>query len=159
MEKTYEKAKQYLLKLLSARDYTYYELERKLRQKKYEPGVVVKAMEYIKNSGYVNQGSHALKVIDHETGSNPKGVYIIRKKLLSKGFKKEDFEEKLIGIDQEALARVQADKRMRKPFKNKDKFFVRQALSKYLATKGFPYDIIENIVNEKIGLSDNENME
>lgn len=187
MEKNYENAKNYLLKLLGRQDYSLYELERKLRFKKYEPAVISKAMAYIKASGVIDHSAQAKKIIERETGSNPKGVYIIRRKLLSKGYKKEDFDEKLSGLDQMELARVQADKRMRKPFKNNpkvppdlspgvdhslsggnrrrkspgstDKMFIKQALSKYLATKGFPYDIIEKIVNEKIGFIDNGNME
>jgi regulatory protein len=149
MENDYEKARKYLLNLINYKDYTIYEIEKKLTRRGYTQDIIKILLKYVKESGFIDPKAQIARIIEKNTKGTPKGRYIIRRKLEEKGFKKDEYGKSLDSIDEEPLARAALDKRMKKSFKNKEKNEIKQYLYKFLATKGFGYDTIEKIVNER----------
>jgi len=148
MENEYEKARKYLFNLINYKDYTLYELQKKLERKGYEQKTVSALMKYVKESGVVDSKAQIERIIEKNTKGTPRGRYIIRRKLEQKGFKKEEYGKTLDGIDEEPLARAALQKRLKKTFKNKENNELKAYLFKFLATKGFGYDTIEKVMNE-----------
>lgn len=150
MQNNFEKAKKYVLWLLGKKDYSENEIIIKLKRKNYDEEVIKKILSFIKEYNIIDENRIINSTIEKHTKYNLQSPYIIKKKLLQKGISKEKIEEKLKDIDEFEIAYQIALKKKEKLLKNKVKYDIKPYLYKYLSTKGFNYDIIEDVINKII---------
>jgi regulatory protein len=148
MQKDFEKAKKYVLWLFGKKDYSENEIVMKLKQKNYDEKIIKKILSFIKEYNIIDENRIINSTIEKHTKYNLQSPYIIRKKLLQKGINKDKIEEKLKDIDEFEIAYQIALKKKKKLLKNKENCDIKPYLYKYLSTKGFNYDIIEEVINK-----------
>jgi len=146
LEKNFERAKRYVMWLLSKKDYTHYEILNKLKQKNYTENIINKVFKFINEYKFINENKIIEKTIENGIKKFKSPIYI-KNKLLLKGIKYNNFKENLGKIDEFAIAYNLAFKKIKK-VKNNYANELKYKIFKYLSTKGFNYDIIESVINK-----------
>lgn len=118
-----------------------------MRRKKADPDLVEKLTEEFTTKKYLNDEAYALWLIDLRTRANKSNRAIVSE-LYQKGVSREVVEQVMDGSadqDELKLRELIIKKSQLSRYKN-DK----QKLIKYLASKGFSYDLIKQELNLKI---------
>ncbi len=103
------RGKEYLLRLLSRRIYSRYEISRKLNDKGYPENIIAQLILWLENNNYINDERFAKMWTQFRLQNKPIGRYKLNRELRLKGIK-QDITQKVIDetyneIDELTLAR------------------------------------------------------
>jgi regulatory protein len=144
LEKFYNKA----LKFLSYRPRSEKEIIDKLKTKKAPEDVIKKVIKKLKEYKFVDDLEFARWWVEQRTTINLKAWRVIKFELKQKGIGEEIIQDSEIKAkDDLRIAQKLALKRMER-YKNIDKKEARLKLMRYLASRGFNYDIIKQSIDE-----------
>jgi regulatory protein len=146
MENSYEKVLKYCLNLLAKQDYSLQDLSGKMMKKGADDNIIRKVLEYLTAKGFINDEALIKRIIEKYTVFEPSGRLLIAQKLEHKGFSEAQYSGFLAKLNEETLALQAAKLRKKKKTSDKEKFDSDEYWFKYLASKGFDYDIIEKII-------------
>ena len=89
------KGKEYLLRLLSRRIYSRYEISRKLKGKGYPENIITKLIFWLEDNNYINDELFAEMWAQFRLQNKPIGRYKLNQELRTKGIK-QDIIQKVI---------------------------------------------------------------
>lgn len=124
------------------------EVKNYLRIKKISPLVVDSLVRNLKEKEMINDLEFAKSWVEARRRSKQKGVRAIKAELFQKGISKEIIEEVVIVDNEEELAKLALEKKL-KTWKNLDSQKLWQKSIEFLLRKGFEYEVAKNTV-EKI---------
>ncbi|MFA6237364.1 MAG: regulatory protein RecX [Bacteriovorax sp.] len=150
------KAYMYLVKIISARDYSEHKLREKLKEKKYPADEIEMAINEIKSRGYLREEVYAearVKAFMHK-GYSPN---YIRQKLAQEHLAVTDEEIEAIFIEHRTSPEDQIDRLVRKKMHGKTEFDYdgESKILRYLISKGHDFGAAKKIM--KIILAENLN--
>lgn len=126
------------VRLLGIRPRSRQELERRLREKQYEPEVIAAAIERLQREGLVDDAEFARYWSENRTVFRPRSARALRYELRQKGISNDDMEEALKAVDDDeaAWAAIQSkiDAWQRLPVEE-----YQQRVLTFLARRGFSY--------------------
>ena len=140
------------LNLISYRQRSIKEVRQNLKTKGYEDIYIEKAIEYCKSQNYLNDEEFANSFMKDKQNLNKYGSKRIKYELISKGVSKSIIEE-VLQIDPEdeySIALGLAEKKINS-YKGQDRNSIYRKLGGFLQRKGYPYDIVKNVLNEILG--------
>jgi SOS response regulatory protein OraA/RecX len=140
----------FALKLLAIRDYGGMELKKRMETKGFSSSESDVVIEMLKSKNLLDDEKLISKLIDKYTVKAPASREFIRAALETKGFKREQFDAVLDEIDEISTARRAFRMKFGVLKTLNDPLKLRQKAANYLQTKGFDYDIIDQILNEEI---------
>lgn len=143
------------LRLLSVRPRSRRELERRLSAKDHDDGVVSRALERCEELGYLDDVEFAASHTRDRIRLKPRGKLKLLAELRQKGVSEEDARE---GIErafreEEATERELAGRILEKKWRGlagRDRRKERRRLSGHLKRRGFPFDLIRELVDERL---------
>lgn len=151
-EEEQNKANSYALKLLSSKARSENEIIDKMRNKGYEKDNIDKAINYLKQYGYIDDKEYALNYTRDRMRLKKLGHQRIKSELYQKGVKKEILEEaldELIDKDDEYERALElAQKKVSSTYKNDDKNTQYRKLGAFLQRKGYSFDTIKKVLNK-----------
>lgn len=133
--------------LLSYRPRSRAEMAQRLRQKGHDPAAVETALQRLDGVGLVDDREFARYWVENRAQFNPRGKAILRGELRQKGVDEAIIEEVLSDYDEEEAARRVAAAAIRR-LRGLDAVVFRRKLNDLLRRRGFPYDIVENLVSQ-----------
>ena len=145
------RGKEYLLRLLSRRIYSRYEISRKLNNKGYPENIIADLIFWLENNNYINDELFAKMWAQFRLQNKPIGRYKLNQELRLKGIK-QDIIQKVIDktykeIDELTLARnLIKEKIVSSEIKN-----IRidpKKIYNFLLRRGFSIEISKNICDE-----------
>lgn len=145
------RGKEYLLRLLSRRIYSRYEILKKLKNKGYPENIVSNLVLWLENKNYINDELFAEMWAQFRLKNKPIGSYKLNQELRLKGIK-QDIIKKIIDktyneIDELTVARnIVRDKVVSAKIKN-----IRidpKKIYNFLLRRGFSIEISKNIYHE-----------
>ena len=134
------KAYQRALNYLSFRARSRVEIERYLRDKKYEPDVIAATIERLDEAGLVDDTAFAESWVANRERLKPKGARALRYELQQKGLSETAIDAALEQIDESELAWRAIEKKVRQWQALDEDGFKRKAMA-YLSRRGFDYDV------------------
>ena len=145
VERAYERA----LNFLSYRPRSEAEVRRNLRKKNVEDEIVEVVVERLTRTGLLDNREFARYWVESRLQFNPKGMRALRYELWQKGISDPVIADTLADFDEEAAARKAAEAGVRRLARLEARDF-RRRLGAYLARRGFPYAMIEPLVEEML---------
>lgn len=150
-----EKLRNYLFRILARREYSFYELEKKLHQKFPEQKEnCVKVLKEFKEKEWVSDERFCEAFIQTKVLTNKWGTRKLLLKLQEKGIEKDLAQAKVSEMfpqDQQQEVLVELAKKKReeilKKGKTKNEYEIRQKLLAYLVGKGFDLDVVKKVLN------------
>jgi regulatory protein len=139
-----KKAENYVLNLISFRPRSCYEVELKMRKKRFSEDVIKKTINKALKLGYLNDEKFAKIWVNNKV----EGKIKIQKELRQKGIADEIIEEILKDIDDEIEIKKAFDlgkKRMER-LKNEKPFNRVKRCALFLERKGFSYEVIKKVL-------------
>lgn len=145
------RGKEYLLRLLSRRIYSRYEISRKLNNKGYSENIISNLIFWLEDNNYINDELFASMWAQFRLQNKPIGRYKLNQELRIKGIKQEIIQKVIDKtyneIDELALARnLIKEKIVSSEIKN-----VRinpRKIYNFLLRRGFSGEVSRNIYNE-----------
>jgi len=145
------RGKEYLLRLLSRRIYSRYEVSRKLNDKGYPKNVIAQLILWLENNNYINDELFAKMWAQFRLQNKPIGRYKLNQELRIKGIKQEIIQKVIDKtyneIDELTLARnLIKEKIVSSEIKN-----IRidpKKIYNFLLRRGFSIEISRNIYDE-----------
>lgn len=139
------KAYQRALNYLSFRARSRVEIERYLRDKKYEPDVIAATVERLAGEGLVDDTAFAQSWVNNRERLKPKGARALRYELRQKGLSDTAIENALEEIDESEMAWRAIEKKLRQWQRFDEESFKRKAMG-FLSRRGFPYEVTRETV-------------
>jgi len=145
------RGKEYLVRILSRRAYSRYEISKKLNRKGYSKNIIADLIFWLENNNYINDELFAEMWAQFRLQNKPIGRYKLNQELRIKGIK-QDIIQKAIDktykeIDELTLARnLIKEKLVSSEIKN-----IRinpKKIYNFLLRRGFSIEISKNIYNE-----------
>ena len=134
------------LRLLSTREHSRVELERKLARFEEEPGTLAKALDELQAKGFISE-ARVIESVLHRRASKL-GATRIKQELQSKGLDAEAVRDAVAGLQDTERERAQEVWRRKFGAAPTDaKETMRQM--RFLATRGFTTDVIRRVVGGK----------
>ena len=131
------------LRLLSQREHSRAELERKLAPHEEEPGELAKALDELQAKDFINDG-RAIESVVHRRSSKL-GAARVKQELAAKGLSGEAVAEALEGLKETELGRAQAvwRKKFDAPPQDPQE---RAKQMRFLMTRGFNAEVVRRVV-------------
>jgi len=140
----------YLDRLLKTRLRSQFEIEQKLKQKKYLPKEIQKAIEVLKKDNLINDKRFAYAFVHDREILNPRGKRLLALELRHKGITSEIIEEVLSFDDRHELELAcQALGRKKRSYQNLDQFERKKKLLGFLSRRGFSYGISKAAIEKR----------
>jgi regulatory protein len=143
------------IRLLSGRAHGRAELEAKLKKRGFEADAISKALERLDQLGLTDDRAFAQSCMTGMARRRPEGKLKTRARLKQKGLPDNIIDEAITAIDQPALCRAAAEKKMRvlsgPPEQKKKKLIT------FLKNRGFDWETIRETV--KLVTGDEDEME
>ena len=141
---TLTQAYQRAVRYLGSRPRSQAEIERYLRGKEYDDGVIAATVERLLAQGYLDDAAFAQYWRENRDRFRPRSAAALRAELRQKGVDRADVDEALDGLDEEAAAwAAVASKLPRLQTLPADEF--NQKVSAFLARRGFGYATIRAV--------------
>jgi len=145
------RGKEYLLRLLSRRIYSRYEISRKLNDKEYPENIITQLILWLENNNYINDELFAKMWAQFRLQNKPIGRYKLNQELRIKGIKQEIIQKVIDKtyneIDELTLARnLIKEKTVSSEIKN-----IRidpKKIYNFLLRRGFSVEVSKNIYHE-----------
>jgi|GEM_PF-579754 regulatory protein len=150
MKKKEGTAAEYGMKLLAISSRTEAQLARKMSEKGFPDDEVSKAVSYFSSRNFINDAEYAAKAVEKYTGTSFFSKEMIREKLAEKGVAPAVIEGALDGISDRATGVAALKAKFGAGENSGNVLKLRQKAAIYLQTKGFDYDIIEEIIESEI---------
>lgn len=141
------KALNYSLWLIGKRDYTVFEIERKLKLKEYPADDAAVALKYLIEHDLINDRHFAKRYVEnHPT----RGQIRLKWELIKKGIDKELVDETIanINLEDEMIVVKELAGEWLKKHQNRPKEKIYQSLGGYLARQGFGFDVVKSVLND-----------
>lgn len=143
----------YLVKIISARDYSEHQLREKLSQRQYSTDVIESAIDEIKRKGYLRESVYAEARVkaSMQKGYSPE---YIRQKMAQENIQVTDQEIDAVFAEYRTSPDDQIERLVRKKMAGKTEFDYEgeTKILRYLLTKGHDYDaskkVLKKIINE-----------
>lgn len=146
----------YALFLLSKKDYTQYEITKKLTSKGYSKDVINKIIDKLKRYDIINDEKYAKKYINECLNIKKYGIKKIEYNLLAKGIELDSIENVSCDYDIQLKTAIELIQKKIKYYKNnKD---IKNKLIRYLIYRGFEYDIVKEALKSIKLEDDGENI-
>lgn len=146
-----EKAKQIMLRLLSVRMRSRWELRARLSSRRIPPGAVESALNDLERVGLVNDGEFARLFLESRLRRRPRSYRILKQELRSKGVAPETIDEAIEDVSREIpeedLARRVLAPKLRR-LKELDPEKARERAARFLAGRGFTRSLVEEILRD-----------
>jgi regulatory protein len=139
------KAYEYALFILSRRDYTTLEVERKLMHKEYSEATISRVLEKLKLYGIISDDRFIEKYVNDGQKIKKHGIRKIKHDLGSKGIGKESIQAIQKDENLEFNNAYSLAKKKLELIKDKDK--QKEKIYRNLVSKGYEYDIIKRVLN------------
>lgn len=146
-----KKANNYALTLLSKSFKTEKQIKDKMKLKGFEEEYINKAIDMMKDYGYINDTRYATSYVSDTVAFTKMGKNKIKNKLYEKGVDKDtinDVLNDLVDDDQQFEAALALASKKFKSLKEPDKRKKNQKLTSFLQYRGFSFDIIKKVLNE-----------
>jgi regulatory protein len=132
------------LRLLSGREHSRAELERKLQQFEEEPGSLALALDELQAKGFISEQRVVESVVNRRAAKL--GASRIKQELQAKGLDAQAVSEAVAGLRSTELARARAvwQKKFGQPPQDADE---RAKQMRFLASRGFGGDTIHRVVS------------
>jgi regulatory protein len=144
-------AKQTALNILSRRDHSKKELERKLYQRKIEKEIIEEVIQELSNLNYLDDVRFTKEYLEEKLRLKTSGKEKIKKELFAKGVSRDiiiDVLDEKGDIDETDVALNLANKKMKLiSRKNQDKWKIKQKIYSFLLSRGYDYETIEKVLN------------
>lgn len=111
--------------------------------------IIEEVINKLKDQQIINDQKFAKWWVEQRINFRPKGTYVLKRELFSKGINKEDVDEVLSTIDEISVARAVIKKKS-KIIKEKDPFIIKKKLIGYLQRRGFSWSTIKSVVDESL---------
>jgi regulatory protein len=145
-------AKETAFNILSRRNHSVKELERKLLQRRIEKNIVNEIIIDLIKSNYLNDEKFAREFLDEKLRLKTIGLEKIKKELFAKGIHREVINEVLSEkgeLDESENALLLVYKKMKFFERNTaDARKLKQRIFSFLLSKGYNYDTIEKVMNK-----------
>lgn len=148
-------AKRKALDYLSRRIHSEKELNRKLQKKRFSAEIIQKLIDDFRTAGYLNDTQFAVAYVTDYIQKRPMGRRSLHQRLRLKGIDKEIIDDALttaFGTEkEETIALAAARKKLRvsrSQFEKLDINKQRQRLARFLAQRGFEWEIIGHVIDE-----------
>jgi regulatory protein len=152
IEEKKEKALKYAYRILRMRMRTYFEIKQKLKQRKTEPEIIEYIIKKLEEQELLNDEKFAEAWIKDRLYFHPCGRLLINKKLREKGIDEKIIKktlDKFLPLEKEKkIAREILEQKKEKIKSDLPKEKIFQKLNMFLAGKGFPGNIIFEILNQ-----------
>ncbi|MCX7885388.1 MAG: RecX family transcriptional regulator [Caloramator sp.] len=135
----------YALYILSKKDYTEYEISKKLSNKGYSFTTINKTIEKLKLYDIINDERYAKKYINDCINIKKYGKKKIEYNLKNKGINPDIIKQYFFDVDNEYENALEISKKKLKYINNKKD--IKNKLIRHLLSKGFEYDIIKKAIN------------
>lgn len=149
-EDEYIYAKEMSIHFINYRMRSTQEIKDKLKENNIPSDISEETMKYLEEKGYIDDQLFAEEFTAHSLNFKNKSLLFTRRKLYEKGLDKnliDDIEEKFFSEEKEAAnARIWALRKTKAEALTDTKEF--NKTFRYLATKGFDYDISRRVLNE-----------
>jgi regulatory protein len=142
---SFEKAHDRALRFLSYRPRSEAEVRRYLRGKAVSPAIEEEVIEHLTRAGLLDDLAFARYWVENRESFKPRGLRMLRYELRQKGLGDETIAQALAGLDEEEGAYRVALRRGRR-LAHLDQLSFRQKLSAYLLRRGFPYGVVNPVV-------------
>jgi regulatory protein len=143
-------AMEFGLKLLGISARTEAGLRQKMTDKGFDADEISEAMDHFKSRNFINDAEFAAKAVEKYAGDSHFSREMIRARLLEKGVPEAVIEKAVSGISDHDTAAAAFKARFGGAGKPENIIKLRQKAATYLQTKGFDYDIIEEILESEI---------
>ncbi|MCS7177699.1 MAG: RecX family transcriptional regulator [Anaerolineae bacterium] len=141
-----ERAAEQALDLLSYRPRSEAEIRERLSDR-YGAETTGEVLERLRRTGLVDDREFAHYWVQNRFQHNPRGVVVLRQELRRKGVDDSAIEEALADYDEEAAAIRAAETACRK-LRGLAPDTFRRRLTDYLLRRGFPYGIVQSIIQQ-----------
>lgn len=148
----YNRAFNYSIYMLSKKDKTKKEINKKLKEKGYDEVIINRTIKKLKELNYLDDELYCQKFISDRINFSTKGKNKIKSELYQKGVNKETISEKIKEID-DSLEYERAlciGQKKLKVLKEKDKYKLKQKLFSHLVYKGFDFNIVKSVIAKLI---------
>ncbi len=143
-----QEAKNYAFRLLSYRERSKYEIKSRLLKKGYNREIAHRVIDDLSRLDYLNDERFARKWVKDRINHKPRGSNLLKYELKDKGINRHTIDQVLSELLHEELEKKMAARLAQKWLKiNKDKNNYYLKLKRYLANKGFPTYIINDVVS------------
>jgi regulatory protein len=149
----YQFSKKSALDFLAYRIRSKKEIVDKLKNKNVSGETIEKTIRHLEKLGLINDEEFAKLLVQSSTGKNPSGKSVIKQKLYKKGISKDIIEKVLSETFTEKNERtfiLDIFSKYKKKLAGLDKNHQRKKMFEHLARKGFDFDIINEILNQKL---------
>jgi regulatory protein len=143
-----DKVKQIAYRFISYRPRSVAELKRHLDRKGYDEQLIETAVAHLMAVDLLNDETFARYWVDQRETFKPRSQLAIRQELHQKGISRDIIENILSDVDEAAAARRAAAKKVRLWANFSEEEF-RTKLGRFLQGRGFHYEIINQITNER----------
>lgn len=151
MEDEIKKCKNYILRLLTYRPYSRYEVEQKLRKKEYAEEVIAISLDDLERVGLINDLEFANAWIYSRMRHRPRGRWLLERELRQKGVSDKNIAKAMSDFDEEydefQIAHRLAEKRMRR-YQQIDPMKARRRVFSFLKRRGFSYEVIRSVFDD-----------
>lgn len=145
------RGKEYLLRLLSRRIYSRYEISGKLKNKGYPEKIIANLIFWLEDNNYINDEFFAEMWTQFRLKNKPIGKYRLNQELRIKGIKQEIIQKVIDKtyneIDEITLARNLIEKKIESS-KIKNIKIDPKKIYNFLLRRGFSGEVSKNIYNE-----------
>jgi len=144
----FEKAKEQVLRLLSRRMRSEYELVAYLKRNKFDEATRKRVIAYCTEHGYLNDREYARVFIRDKQNLNQYGFNKIRSQLAKRGISGEIIESLADSRDRDEEFKIGLKLAQKRLIQIKDKTRVKAKLYRYLWQRGFDSEMIGRILSE-----------
>jgi regulatory protein len=137
------------LDYLSYRPRSEYEVRHNLGEKDVEDRIVDAVIGRLKRAGLLDDREFARYWVDNRARFNPRGLRGLRYEMQQKGVPRDIIDEALAAFDVEAAARKAAEAGARR-LSQEDPSAFRRKLKAYMARRGFSYEVIKPLIEQKV---------
>ncbi len=139
-----ERAFQRAVQLIGRRPRSKGELRRYFEKNGFDTPIQERVLQRLQRATLVNDDAFAKAWVENQTTFRPRGKIGLKAELRKKGIDKEAIEAALEGFDEFAAAYKAAEKANRR-WKQLSKDDYKRRLGGYLARRGFPYEMINEV--------------
>jgi len=157
-EEEYKKALERSYRFLAARSRSEQELRRRLQEYRYPEILIEKVIDRCRELGYIDDRKFAIDYARNRLNTRPVGRQLLYAELQRRGVNAAYIEEALAAAyteyDEVELARKLAHNRWHTQKNKSSKERIRQRVAQFLRSRGFEWDIIQNVIEELATHSD-----
>lgn len=142
-----DKARQSAIRFISYRPRSIMEVQRNLRDKRYDEQVIEQVLEHLQAVELLDDVAFAHYWVEQRETFKPRSPMALRLELQQKGVARHVIEQALAEVDETAAARRAAEKQAHRWLNLPEDLF-RTRLGNFLQRRGFGYEIIKEVTNE-----------